>query len=306
MRSVKVIPLRALAAIGKPQAASAVRSGDALPVSLSPVSRLLCAALALGAVFLPAAAAARVVDAPGLIVDYSVAGAPTAAYAPGPDGQGGPAEPDRAGLRRDTKYVLSLQFFSLGVLYIAPESISNWDEEQKEEYSLSKWWQNVQNPQWDDDQHWINYLAHPYWGAAYYVRARENGFDERASFWYSVAMSTAYEFGAEALFEQPSIQDLVVTPVGGVIVGEYFMSLRARTLERYPPGAELAFGDRALLALTDPLGAINRQVQSWLGVGDEASVLPYFEAQRLGERKPYAEDTVGTDWVYGLRFNYRW
>jgi O-acetylhomoserine/O-acetylserine sulfhydrylase len=59
-------------------------------------------------------------------------------------------------------------------------------------------------------------------------RARERGFDERASFWYSFAMSTAYEFGAEALFEQPSIQDLIVTPVGGVILGEYFIRLRAR------------------------------------------------------------------------------
>jgi hypothetical protein len=251
-------------------------------------------------------AAARGVDATRLVVDRGVPGASTATYTPGVEGRGGPAEPDRAGLRRDTKYVLSYQFVSLGILYVAPESISNWGEEQKEEYSLSKWWQNVQNPHWDDDQHWINYLAHPYWGAAYYVRARENGFDERASFWYSAAMSTAYEFGAEALFEQPSIQDLVVTPVGGVIVGEYFMRLRARTLERYPPGAELAFGDRALLALTDPLGAINRRVQSWLGVEGEASLSPYFGAQRLGERRPYAEDTVETDWLYGLRFSYRW
>lgn len=255
---------------------------------------------------LPAAAAARVVDAPGLSVDPSNPGASTGTHTPGLERPGVPTEPDRAGLRRDTKYVLSYQFVSLAFLYAAPESISNWGEEQKEEYSLSKWWQNVQNPQWDDDQHWINYLAHPYWGAAYYVRARENGFDERASFWYSAGMSAAYEFGAEALFEQPSIQDLVVTPVGGVIVGEYFMRLRARTLERYPPGAELAFGDRALLALTDPLGAINRQVQSWLGVGGEASLSPYFRAQRLGERRPYAEDAVETDWVYGLRFNYRW
>ena len=255
---------------------------------------------------LPVAAAARGLGSPGFTVVGGDSGAWAATYAPGPEGPGGPAEPDRAGLRRDTKYLLSYQLVSLGILYMAPESISNWDEEQKEEYSLSKWWQNVQNPQWDDDQHWINYLAHPYWGAAYYVRARENNFDERASFWYSVAMSTAYEFGAEALFEQPSIQDLVVTPVGGVIVGEYFMRLRARTLERYPPGTELVFGDRALLALTDPLGAINRRVQSWLGVGGEASLSPYFAAQQLGERRRYAEDTVETDWVYGLRFNYRW
>lgn len=218
----------------------------------------------------------------------------------------GLAEPDHAGLRRDTGYLLSYQLGAIGILYMLPESISNWSEEDKENYSLGKWWDNVRNPRWDDDQHWINYLAHPYWGAAYYVRARENGFDERASFWYSVVMSMAYEFGAEALFEQPSIQDLVVTPVGGAIVGEYFMRLRARALERYPPGGEMAFRDRAILALTDPLGTINRQVQSWLGVGGETRVSPYFGPQRLDERRPYGGNVVETDWVYGLRVNYRW
>lgn len=218
----------------------------------------------------------------------------------------GPAEPDRAGLRRDSVYVLSYQLVTIGILYVLPESISNWDDEQKEEYSLSTWWENVTNPHWDDDVHWLNYLAHPYWGAAYYVRARERGFDERSAFWYSAAMSAAFEFGAEALFEQPSLQDLVVTPVGGVILGEYFMGLRARTLDSYAPGEEMRFGDRVLLALTDPLGAINRQVQSWLGVDAEASFYPYFGPQRLGARAQYLGDRSETDWVYGLRFDYRW
>jgi hypothetical protein len=214
--------------------------------------------------------------------------------------------PDRAGLRRDTAWVLSYQLVTIGILYTLPESISNWSDEQKDEYSLGKWWENVRNPQWDDDKFWINYLAHPYWGAAYYVRARERGFDERASFWYSTLMSTAYEFGAEALFEQPSIQDLVVTPVGGVILGEYFMALRARTLARYAPGEPMRFGDRALLALTDPLGAINRQVQGWLGVHGEANLVPWLGTQRIGIAPPYAVDRAATDPVYGLRLHYRW
>jgi hypothetical protein len=223
-----------------------------------------------------------------------------------PEALSDPPGPDHAGLRRDTAYLLSYHVAAIGFLFMLPESISNWSEEQKEEYSLSEWWDNVRNPQWDDDKHWINYLAHPYWGAAYYVRARERGFDERASFWYSVAMSTAYEFGAEALFEQPSIQDLVVTPVGGVILGELFMGLRARTTARHVAGEEMRFMDRALLVVTDPLGAINRQVQSWLRRPVDSSFYPYFGPQRLGVRTPYAEDQVATDWVYGLRISYRW
>jgi hypothetical protein len=253
----------------------------------------------------PGPAEAGPVDIGGLRLDPGPCMSPYAGCAPAVPAPG-PAEPDRAGLRRDSVYVLSYQLVTIGILYVLPESISNWDDEQKAEYSLGTWWENVTNPHWDDDVYWLNYLAHPYWGAAYYVRARERGFDERSAFWYSAAMSAAFEFGAEALFEQPSLQDLVVTPVGGVILGEYFMGLRARTLDSYAPGEDMRFGDRVLLALTDPLGAINRQVQSWLGVDAEASLSPYFGPQRLGARAQYSDDRPETDWVYGLRFNYRW
>jgi hypothetical protein len=213
---------------------------------------------------------------------------------------------DRAGLRRDTAYLLSYHVVAIGFLYMLPESISNWSEEDKENYSLSQWWDNVTRPQWDDDKHWLNYLAHPYWGAAYYVRARERGFDERISFWYSVAMSTAYEFGTEALFERPSLQDLVVTPVGGVILGEYFMDVRARVTRRYAPEEQMLFRHRALLAVTDPLGAINRQVQSWFGLNEELRMQPYFGPRRVDARASYAKDHVEVDWVYGLQVHYRW
>lgn len=214
--------------------------------------------------------------------------------------------PDRVGLRRDTGYLLSYHVAAIGILYALPESISSWTEEDKEKYTLSKWWHNASNPRWDNDKFWLNYITHPYWGASYYVRARERGYDERSAFWYSVAMSTAYEFGAEALFEQPSLQDLVVTPVGGVILGEYFMGVRARIDARYAPGEPKRFMDRALLAVTDPLGAINRQVQSWFGLEVESSFYPYFAPRRVGVPAAYAEDRVETEWVYGLQVNYRW
>ena len=85
------------------------------------------------------------------------------------------SEPDREGLRRDTWYFLGYQWITIGILYIAPESVSGWTDEQKEEYSLSVWWDNVTSPQWDSDDFYLNYIMHPYWGAAYYVRARERG-----------------------------------------------------------------------------------------------------------------------------------
>lgn len=214
--------------------------------------------------------------------------------------------PDRSGLQRDTTLLLSYQVAAIGLLYVLPEGVSNWSEEQKDDYSLAEWWDNVQRPQWDDDELWLNYLAHPYWGAAYYVRARERRYGKKSAFWYAVAMSTAYEFGAEALFEQPSIQDLVVTPVAGALLGDYFMSLRESIRSRYQPGEAMLLRHKTLLGLTDPLGAINRQVQSWLGLEQTPSVQLYFRRAHAGARQRSGRPGSVTGHEYGVQIRYGW
>lgn len=215
--------------------------------------------------------------------------------------------PDRAGLRRDTSFVLSYQVGTIAVLYTLPENVTNWTEEQKSEYSLDTWWKNVRSPQWDSDDFYLNYVLHPYWGAAYYIRARERGYAERDSFWYAVAMSSAFEFGVEALFEEPSIQDVIVTPVAGAVLGEYLVGVRERTHALYATGEPMQFRHRALLALTDPIGAINRQVESWLGLEEgNASFRPYVGATPRRFAARYDGDTGLDDTVYGIRLYYRW
>lgn len=216
-------------------------------------------------------------------------------------------EPDRRGLRRDTSFLLSYQVGTVAILYLLPESVTNWTEEQRSEYSLQQWWNNIRSPQWDSDDFYLNYVLHPYWGAAYYVRARERGYDEYASFWYSAAMSAAFEFGVEALFEEPSLQDIVITPVGGVMLGEYFMDLRRETQALYSPGEEMAWRHRALLVLTDPIGALNRKVQSWVGMEEaETSLRLYTTAAQPGFTPRFAGDAGLDDRVYGLRLDFRW
>jgi len=109
----------------------------------------------------------------------------------------------------------------------------------------------------------VNYVLHPYWGASYYVRARERGLTKSDSFLFSALLSTVFEFGAEALVEQPSYQDLLVTPIVGSLVGEYwFWPLREGILAK----DELGTTDKVLLVLTDPLGAINDGVDRLLGI----------------------------------------
>jgi hypothetical protein len=184
--------------------------------------------------------------------------------------EGPPAEnPDWRGLKLDTVYFLAYQVVVIGVLYIAPEKLSGWSQEDKDNYSLERWKENVTNPIWDDDEWWVNYILHPYWGATYYIRARERGLERTQSFWYSVLLSTLYEYGAEALFEPVSFQDLIVTPVAGSLLGE-FVFTRIRERFRAKSG-ELEWSDKAVLFITDPLGVVNETVSLILGVNTEVN-----------------------------------
>jgi len=214
--------------------------------------------------------------------------------------------PDSEGLWRDTRYFLAYQFAAIGVLYTMPENVTGWTDEQKSEYSLSTWWDNVTHPDWDSDDAFINYVTHPYWGAAYYVRARERGWDRSAAFWYSVLLSTSYEVGAEALFEEPSYQDLIVTPVLGSLLGEYFVRVRDNTKARIAARGQPVGRDRWVLVLTDPLGALNRRVRRAMGRDTDIQIYPYYAThQRL--RDPSTGVPVWqSDTVVGLYVEISW
>ena len=180
------------------------------------------------------------------------------------------AKPQRdwKGIGRDTAFLLAYEVIFAGILYALPESVTAWTEDQKKA-TVQKWWENVQNPVWDSDKWWINYIGHPYFGAVYYIRARERGFGDFGSFGYSVLLSALYEFGIEAFFEPPSYQDLIVTPVGGFLVGKYiFEPIR----DRIKAKPELKWYDHAGLILTDPLGALNSVFERLLGIQSDIRV----------------------------------
>jgi len=212
---------------------------------------------------------------------------------------------DRDGLRRDTWYFLGYQVATIGLLYAMPEGVSGWTEEQKEGYSMSIWWDNVTHPEIDSDDFYINYLLHPYWGAAYFVRARERGYSDIESFWYSAMLSSAYEFGVEALFEEPSIQDVIVTPIGGSLVGMYFMNVRNSIREREISQGYRTKKDRWLWVLTDPLGSLNRQVDKLFGRKTELQVRPYRSIRCRDVSMELAPVTRGRERIYGIEFRLR-
>ncbi len=219
--------------------------------------------------------------------------------------------PDWKGLKKDTAYFLAYQFSVIGVLYVMPTSISSWTAEDKADFSMQKYIDNASQIVWDKDDWWINYVLHPYWGGTYYVRAQERGFGPLGSFLYSATLSSVYEFGAEAFFEEPSIQDLIVTPVAGYFVGKYFSEVRANIQKKKKAGPLSAF-DTFVMVMTDPMGAMNAKVDKWFSKEAHTSVRLMLGPQF---RSPVIDDTQfdGTRQLsyigksdFGLKISLKW
>lgn len=224
-----------------------------------------------------------------------------------------PDKPDSAdwsGIRKDTAYFLGYQFSIIGVLYVMPASISGWTDETKDDFSIQQYKDNVSQIVWDKDDWWLNYVLHPYWGGVYYVRAQQRGFGPMGSFLYAATLSSLYEFGAEAFFEEPSIQDLIVTPVAGYFVGKYFMEVRANIYQN--SAGELSATDKFILVMTDPMGAMNEMVEGWFGKNSEVSLRPMigpqFRAPIASENAYYQSGqrlyTGRSD--FGVKMTMRW
>ena len=148
---------------------------------------------------------------------------------------------------------------AFGVLWIMPESTTNWDKEEiKEKGLIWKWKENVKaGPVWDEDDWVLNWITHPYSGGIYYMTARSSGFTVLESFGYSAIMSTFFwEYGVEAFAEVPSIQDLIITPVVGSVVGEGFFYAKKSILKHDKKVLKSRFLGITTLFLMDPFNTI--------------------------------------------------
>ncbi len=216
-----------------------------------------------------------------------------------------PETADWSGLLQDSELFIAYQVAIVGVIYFLPESVSQWDEEAKGGNPFKKWDNNVSDLRRDTDKWGINYIMHPYFGGTYYVRARNRGFSRRGSFWYGVTMSTLYEYGIEAVFESPSVQDLIFTPVAGAVVGEYFMIGRQKILNKIAATGEQSGWDTLGLFLTDPIGVINRKVMESFGKHYDARL----ELQPIIAPASFRNHAGNTDKntdLYGLQARLAW
>lgn len=148
---------------------------------------------------------------------------------------------------------------AFGILWVMPESTTNWDKKQmKEKGMLWKWKENVKaGPVWDKDNWVLNWITHPYCGGIYYMTARTSGFTVVESFAYSTIMSTLFwEYGIESFAEIPSKQDLIITPVIGSVIGEGFFYAKKSILKHDKKVLKSKFLGITSLFLMDPFNTI--------------------------------------------------
>jgi hypothetical protein len=107
----------------------------------------------------------------------------------------------------------------------------------------------TQAPVLDDDVWYYNYALHPWVGSEYFLVARNRGRTFWQSMTYSAALSTFYEYLPENTIQQPSLNDLLVTPIAGALLGEWRFSLKEKI--RADPSS--VPGARYWIALLDPL-----------------------------------------------------
>ncbi|HNW50839.1 MAG TPA: DUF3943 domain-containing protein [Prolixibacteraceae bacterium] len=159
---------------------------------------------------------------------------------------------------RGSLYSIGYNTVILTALVFAPESLSKW-ENKEEKFSKSSILHQYKNaytkpPVIDKDLWTTNYLGHPYQGAFYYNSVRSQG----AKFWqaslFAWGQAVLWEYGWEAGIEQPSIQDLLTTPLCGILVGETF-NLATLAMSRHG----FTWYEIAAVCVINPAYAINNQ-----------------------------------------------
>jgi hypothetical protein len=108
----------------------------------------------------------------------------------------------------------------------------------------------------DTNKFGTNFIGHPLGGTGYYHAARSNGLSIAESFGFAVGGSLLWEYFGEVT-EIISANDMVVTPFGGMAIGEPTTQLAA-FFDRSSP----ALGHRVLSTIFAPVRAVNRALDA--------------------------------------------
>ncbi len=152
-----------------------------------------------------------------------------------------------------TAEVLGSEAFTSIILYLSPKEFSNWEDK-----FWLYWGDNLHRayttpPVWDKDGWAVNYIGHPIQGNLAFNALRSQG----AGFWQSSAFTLGHtllwEYFLEAINEQPSINDLIVTPIAGIALGE----LVNRMTLHFKKGG-FSTGEKIIVTILNPFYLLNQ------------------------------------------------
>lgn len=108
---------------------------------------------------------------------------------------------------------------------------------------------------WDNDYMGTNMFAHPYHGSLYYNSGRANGLNYWESGALALSGSAMWELFMEC--EYPSTNDIIATPIGGMIVGETLYRSSDLILDDRRTGWG-RFGREAAAFIVSPMRGLTR------------------------------------------------
>jgi hypothetical protein len=118
---------------------------------------------------------------------------------------------------------------------------------------------------WDEDAFATNVFAHPYHGGIYFNAGRTNGLDFFESVPVTIFGTWTWEYFGET--ERPSLNDFLMTTVGGITLGEMFHRIGTSIRDNETHGTGRTLRELAAMPF-DPLGGLNRLVRGqWKGFG---------------------------------------
>lgn len=131
---------------------------------------------------------------------------------------------EKAGIRKKVghaeKFIGGFELATMSILIAMPKKFTHWSANWVDDGVRNFKWAFTKPPVWDQDGWPINYVCHPLSGSYYYNSLRSQKASWFQSFVFATAQSFIWEYVIEGVAERPSTQDLIVTPLGGMILGE--------------------------------------------------------------------------------------
>lgn len=124
---------------------------------------------------------------------------------------------------RGTAYSFAYNAVIGTALIFSSEQVTKWNKKDKftTDAILNQYKRSFTTaPVIDEDLLVVDYVGHPYQGSIYYNSLRCQGANQWQSALFCTAHAVLWEYAWEGGIEQPSIQDLIVTPAAGILLGE--------------------------------------------------------------------------------------